>query len=337
MHQVDLPGLVGDEPFGFLAAIGLLNQMLGSGSLSWDERDHHAVVHSERYSSITDLVAMLVGRLNDVKEGEAIPYTRVRPAEYRGLLNYVKRSSGGQHLLKATITSGATDADGFCAVNPLVAVRGRQTIGSFWYYPMLEVRKDPQRLLTEALAGWRRVEGCEGWLLDHRATYSMAPDLRGPGGSMAVPGATWLATLAVESFGYRTSYGAYSGSKPLPSGWFHTGGRDVFVWPLWTLPAGRNTLEAVWNVGWGYGDWELAPSRGGALKATISATHGVMAPNGVDHTVDFGIFSMRAADRPADGPLTPVPVHIHRKPSLGGEYKAWKGWDWQYPDLGIRW
>jgi len=118
---------------------------------------------------VADLVAELTKRLKDIGAGQAIPHTlgsgaparahltvRIRPADYRGLLDRVSRSSGGEHWLKATITDRATDAGGYCLVNPLVAVRGRQTIGSFWYYPMMEVRADPERLLTEALTGWRR-------------------------------------------------------------------------------------------------------------------------------------------------------------------------------------
>ena len=155
---------------------------------------------------------------------------------------------------------------------------------------------------------------------------------------MAVPGATWLATLAVAKFGYGTGYGGHSSAKTLPSGWFHADGRDVFLWPLWTLPAGSNTMEAVWNVGCGHdGDWELTSAPEGTLEATISATHGVMAPNGVDHTVAFGIVTMCAAVRPAGGPLTPIPVRTYRKPSWGGEYRAWLGWDGRYLELGIRW
>lgn len=351
-HRIDLPALVGTEPLGFLAAVGLLDQLLGNDYLCWDPQDHHAVVYSEKHSSIADLVAVLSDRLNDVRPGNAIPFTsgfpvhrrrgapdplRVRPAEYRDLLQRVSRSSGGMHWLEATVTTGATDADGFCAVNPLVAVRGRQTIGSFWYYPMLEVRQDPHRLLTEALARWHRVEGAEGWLLDHRATYSADPGLRGPGGSMAVPGATWLATLAVAQFGYGERHGAYTGGPALSAGWFRVGDRDVFLWPLWTLPVGCNTLDAVWSVGWRSGDWNVTPRRDGTLEVSICKTHGVVAPNGNDHTVDFGITDMFAAVRSADGPLTPVRVRTTRRRTKPRECEQWKGWDWQYPDLGIKW
>jgi hypothetical protein len=340
-HRVDLPGLVGDEPLGFLAAIGLVHQLMGRCLLSWDPTDRHAILHTDRWSSVADLVAALIERLELVKDGSAIPNTpgfpvrrkrggpdplRVRPADYGRLLGRVSRSSGGEHWLKATVTDQATDVNGFCAVNPLVAVRGRQTIGSFWYYPMLEVRKDPDRLLTEALTGWRRVEGAEGWLLDHRATYSTDPGLRGPGGSMAVPGATWLATLAVDKFGYRRRNGIDNGPV-LPSGWFRVDRRDIFLWPLWTLPAGDNTLDAVWNGGWASDDWEPSLTRDGELQVRISETHGVMSPSNVAHTRDLAIFTMCAAIRPPQGPLTPLRIHTRRKPNKWTEWQAWEGWD----------
>jgi hypothetical protein len=344
LHRVDLPGLIGDEPLGFLAAIGLMDQLMENSYLSWDPKDRHAILYCHSFSSVADLVAELMKRLGEIEDGQAIPYSpgfpvrrrrgapdplRVRPAEFRRLLGQVKRSSGGESWLKATVSDQATDADGFCAVNPLIATRGRQTIGSFWYYPMLEVRQDPKRLLTEALTGWRRVEGSEGWLLDHRATYSTDPGLRGPGGSMAVPGATWLATLAVRVFRYP--------SRPLPYGWYQVNGRHVFLWPLWTLPACGNTLNSVWNVRYGSSSfgWKLTPGRDGTLQARIGKTHNVPAPNSVDHVVDLGIFTMCATVRPPQGPLTPIPVHARRTPDeFGQEAPAWKGWDWKYPDLG---
>jgi hypothetical protein len=142
---------------------------------------------------------------------------------------------------------------------------------------MLEVRRDSERLLTEALTGWRRVDDSEGWLLDHQATYSADPGLRGPGGSMAVPGATWLATLAVEEFGY-PRYASPDLPSGLPSDWFRVDGAEIFAWSLWTLPASENTPEAVWNVSWASGGWTFARASGGGLEASISQTHGVLAP-----------------------------------------------------------
>jgi hypothetical protein len=345
LHRIDLPGLVGDEPLGFLAVIGLMTELLESSYLSWDPQDRHAILYCYSYASVGDLVAVLTKRLRQVGQGQAIPNTsgfpvrrrrgapdplRVTPADYR----YMVRRTDGRYWLTATITDTATDADGYCRVNPLVAVRGKQTIGSFWYYPMLEVRRDPERLLTEALTSWRRVEGSEGWLLDHRATYSNDPGLRGPGGSLAVPGATWLATLAVQEFGY-PEYGSPHLPHGLPSGWFRVEGKEVFAWPLWTLPASNNTLEAVWNVGWASGGWAFTPASGGGLVAAVSETHGVSAPNSVDHNVDLGIFAMRAAARPqGGGPLIPVPVQVQRVPDRWSKYPPWAGWDWDVPDVG---
>jgi len=346
LHRIDLPGLVGDVPLGFLAVRGLMTQVLESSYLSWDPEDRHAILYCYKQASGADLVSVLMERLGAIREGEVLPFTRgfpvrrrrgapdplrVTPAGYRQLA----RSTDGRSWLEATITDEATDPDGHCLVNPLIAVRGRQTIGSFWYYPMLEVRRDPERLLTEALTGWRGVEGSEGWLLDHNATYSTDPGLRGPGGSMAVPGATWLATLAVPEFGY-PRYGGPHLPKSLPSGWFRVQGAEVFAWPLWTLPAnGTTTLGSVWSSGWERGHWKFARTSGGGLEATISQTHGVPAPNAIHYIRDLGIFAMCAAARPrGGGPLTPVPVRVRRVPSDWGEDPAWEGWDWDFPDPG---
>ncbi|MFC5745938.1 hypothetical protein [Actinomadura rugatobispora] len=149
---------------------------------------------------------------------------------------------------------------------------------------------------------------------------------------MAVPGATWLATLAVQNFGY-PQYGSPDLPHGLPSGWFRVDGVEVFAWPLWTLPKGDMT--SVWNVGWNNGGWKFARASGGGLKATISQTHGVPAPNSIDHIVDLDIFAMCAAARPrGGGPLTPVPVMVERVPSDYSEYSPWKGWDWDVPHVG---
>ncbi|MFB9543079.1 type I-G CRISPR-associated protein, Cas3-extension family [Micromonospora sagamiensis] len=350
LNRVDLPGLIGDEPLGFLAAVGLMDQLMETSYLCWDRQDRHAILYCRRHSSVADLVDHLTRQLDRIEHGAAIPHTsgfpvrrrrgapdplRVRPADYRSLLERVSRSSGGRHWLEATVTERATDEDGFCVVNPLVAVRGRQTLGSFWYYPMRDVRQDPRRLLTEALTSWRRVDGSEGWLLDHRASYSTHPGLRGPGGSGAVPGATWLATLAVTTFGYRRRNGVEAGRPVLPNGWFRLGAEDVFLWPLWTLPASSNVLSAVWNVGWASDAWKLDRERDGTLRASIGTTHGVPAPNSIDHAVDLGIFTMCAAVRHGtQGPLTPVPTATLRRADEWSSYPAWAGWDWRYPDVG---
>jgi hypothetical protein len=348
-HRIDLPGLVGDEPLAFLAAIGL-NTLLLDGILSWDPNDRHAILHCDRHSSVADLVATLIERLMEIREGQAIPFTdgfpirrrrggpdplRITPLQYRSLDRKLNGHGGARSWLAATLTDRATDEKGLCLVNPLIALRGRQTIGSFWHYPMVEVRKDPQRLLTEALTGWRRVPDADGWLLDHHASYSQDSRLRSHAGSMAVPGATWLATLALGTFGY----GLLGGSNcppDLPPGWFRVDDSIVFAWPLWTLPIGGDTLSSVLNVGWGYGDWHFERTGDGGLNARISATHGVRAPNSIDHTVDLDIFAMCAATRPAhDVPLIPVPVHLTRVPDpRRRESSSWPGWDWNVPDLG---
>jgi hypothetical protein len=349
LHRVDLPGLIGDEPLGFLAAVGVVGQLRDGPYLSWDPQDGHAILHCRRHTSVADVVAELEANLATIKPGQAIPRSkdfpfprrrgqpdplRLHPAQFRRLMDRLRRQGGGYYWLTRVVTDRSCDINGFCTVNPLVGVRGRQTVGSFWYYPMVEVRRDPRRLITQALTGWHRVEGAEGWLLDHRAAYTMDPNLRGPSGSMAVPGATWLATLAVDRFGYWRRNGVDLGRPVLPSGWFQVDDRDMFAWPLWTLPICQNTFDAVWNVGWGYDRWEFSSDGNDVVRAQITRTHGVSAPNSMDHNVDLDVFRMCGAVRSALGVLTPVTVHTIRVAGRYGiEYEDWKGWDWQYPEV----
>ncbi|PWK87259.1 hypothetical protein C8D88_104420 [Lentzea atacamensis] len=347
LNHVDLPGLIGREPLGFLATMGLEAQLLHQVYLSWDPADGHAILHSERYATIADVVAELKDALATVKSGQAIPGIkgfpiprnrgmadplRIRSDEYRKVRARQERS-GSYYWFDSVVTDRAVDANGFCVLNPLVGIRGRQTAGSFWYYPMMEVKRDPERLLTEALTGWRRVAGAEGWLLDHRATYSFEPALRGPGGSMAVPGATWLATLALQRFRYRRRNGVETGRPVLPNGWFRVADRDVFAWPIWTTPISGTCLDAVWNVGWGYDAWKFTANPDGSIRAEMTRTHGISAPNNIDHVVDLNILDLYGAARSTQGVLTPVAMRTRRVPGKFREYDAWKGWDWKYPPV----
>jgi hypothetical protein len=127
---------------------------------------------------------------------------------------------------------------------------------------------------------------------------------------------TALATLAVPGFGYRRRNGIDDGPV-LPAGWFRAGDRDVFLWPLWTLPAGWNTLGAVWNVGCGSDGWKLTAAADGALLASIGRTHGVTAPNAMDHAVDLGIFS-EATTRAAGADHLRQPSRCTRSRPAGG-------------------
>jgi len=215
---IELPGLIGDEPLGFLAAIGLATQIMENSYLSWSPETHHAILHcrDSRFSSIDDLVSMLLRRLDEIQPGWAIPNQtnfplrrrrggpdplRMRPYDYQG--RELRPYKGGLSWLKAHTDQSGDRRPRVLRADPLHRHPRPPDHRSFWYYPMLEVKKDPRRLLTEALTGWRRVDGADGWLLDHHATYSTDPGIRGPSGSMAVPGATWLATLAVHKFPFQ--------------------------------------------------------------------------------------------------------------------------------------
>jgi hypothetical protein len=343
---VDVPGLIGTEPLDFLAAIGLADMMNNGGLLSWSPEDYHAILHCDEteQSDLGAVVYEAAHRLRSIEPGKAIPYSprfpyprrpqqadplRMRPAEFREKMDARQRE--GTSWLKATLTDQETDENGFCALTPFIALRGRQTIGSFWYYPMMEVAKAPRRLLTEALRDGTRVEGVDSWLLDHRAEHSHGRGIRGPAGSLAVPGKIWLATLAIHDFPFESRYvpGAkLQVERPIrPVLWNFLDGQDIFMWPLWTLPMGRGTRGSLFHVGWHYRDWQLTRQSDG-LHVQISDTHGASAPHNFNDIVDAGIFTMCAATRPLDGPqpgpLTPLPIETSRQVKDGRSAKKWR-------------
>jgi hypothetical protein len=69
LHRIDIPGLVGDEPLGFLAVRGLMTQLLENSYLSWDPQDRHAILFCHTPASVADLVAVLIKRLGDIPGG----------------------------------------------------------------------------------------------------------------------------------------------------------------------------------------------------------------------------------------------------------------------------
>jgi hypothetical protein len=325
LHSVELPGLDGRKPLGFLAALGLMRLFMYSVRLSWTP-DCRAVLHST-CRSVDEIVDKLLPIVEELKGDQVLRNAhgfpprrrpggpdplRVRSGKYVRL--GPKSVGGGDVWLRRIVSFDFDDAHGYRQVSQYVETRGEQSIGSIFYCPKEEVRQDPRRLITEALSGWRRVEGSEAWLLDHEATYDYGPHLRGPAGSRGVPGATWLATYALGTFEF--------GRDGLSTYWIRVDGRPLMLWPLWSLPTSENTLAAVLNVGWDRGSntghWPVRHERDRSLVVQIAAEHLVADPNNIDLNADLGVIAMCAAERSLmsgmPGPLTPAPIRTEFMP-----------------------
>jgi hypothetical protein len=139
-------------------------------------------------------------------------------------------------------TDLAVDSQGRADLTPFCAPSGKQNLRTFFDKPLSAVRSSPERL-GEALTRWRRVEGFTGEYLDHRVLNSAADDPLGRAGAeRGVPGATWLATMAIPLLRVTAN-----GERTEATLWYRVARRQIMIWPLWNrpldLPAVRVIIE----------------------------------------------------------------------------------------------
>jgi hypothetical protein len=250
-HALHLLALDGRDPLGFLASLGLLRLLAEDGvevSLSFSEETATTILHGP-YSS-ADEVAAVLQEVVDRNPDSVIPGMpagfprtkvgtkgsdpmRVGRDEYRGHVETI-RQSVGQAALRwqaAIATDLGSDKESKVILTPFFAPSGQQTVRSFFEKPVTMVRREPERLL-EAITAWRRVAGVTGEYLDHRVLRSKADHPRGESAEIGVPGATWLAIMALPLL--RLTGDGTSARSTL---WRRLPSRQaVMVWPVWRAP-----------------------------------------------------------------------------------------------------
>jgi CRISPR-associated endonuclease/helicase Cas3 len=259
-HTIEMPALDGRRPLGFLAALGLLNVLSDAGAdplrLSFSPSNAAAVIHSP-LASLDEVATLLAGVTAAAGEAAAIPGVNTgfplragrnadpmrRPREdYRKLAEELRSidERAVDHWLPCLLTDLAVDRQGRADITPFNAPSGKQNLRTFFAKPLDAVRAHPSRL-REALIGWRRAEGFTGEYFDHHALNSAADDPLGrTSAENGVPGATWLATMAIPLL--RLSGDGYSVAATL---WHRTGRRSVMIWPLWRQPLDRPAVQAL--------------------------------------------------------------------------------------------
>jgi hypothetical protein len=309
-HAVGIPAMDGRSPLGFLASLGLLNALTGTGTdpprLSFSQASAAAVIHSHLAS--LDQVA---GELADVTAAaakdaaiagvdtrfplqagrEADPMRRPRES-YRELACEIRRIDprAADHWLPHLLTDLAVDRQGRTALTPFSAPSGKQNLRTFFATPLGEVRASPARI-REALAAWRRVERFTGEYLDHRVINSAADDPLGrTGAESGVPGATWLATMALPLLRVTGD-----GQNVAATLWHHVGRRTVMLWPLWRQPLDTPAVQALIEHPC------LAPV--GTTPAVRRRDWQVLGITGV-----YGAERQRIPGRNFAGVLAPIPV-----------------------------
>ncbi|MFI7610677.1 hypothetical protein ACIBP6_05490 [Nonomuraea terrae] len=320
MNTVELPALDGRDPLGFLAALGLLRVLREDARLSFSDTTGCAQIHSA-FTNTDGIAGALTDIVADIEEDAAlpgvgpkfplrpVPASRARGAEKADESDpmRVPRPAYGEHLydrvealgdgavewLSYLVTDLAVDRAGRAALTPYMAPAGKQTVWTFFRKSLEVVRQEPSRL-TEALIGWRRVDGFTGEYLDHRVLRSAADHPSGKSIPAGVPGATWLATQALPLL--RVTGDGRNVSAAL---WHRHNRRAVMIWPLWKPALDIHAVQALLDH----------PS---LRPAPTSQGHAIAVER--ERLVPLGVFGIYGAERQAveggksAGVLVPVRV-----------------------------
>ncbi|MGI5122780.1 type I-G CRISPR-associated protein, Cas3-extension family [Marinactinospora thermotolerans] len=283
---VALPALSGLQPFGFLAALGVLailehahdtGRLAGPAPcLAFTHDNGHigpgghwvaggtARIHHPQLTSVEQIAELLVDVARGMHAAEQVvpgvagfppegtrEALRVPPEEFPELARRVSEQHGpaGLKWLHRLVSPHIIDAKGRCALSPYIATRGRQTTRSFFAFSRDMVVEEPD-YLHQALTLWRRVEGCTGENLDYAAERNAGQTPDGVPSNQGVPGATWLATQALRFTGLGVDQEGYLSATLWYQQWEtrRPDPQPVMAWPLWWLPLPPRVVESLLNT-----------------------------------------------------------------------------------------
>ncbi len=259
IQTVELPALDGRSALGFLASLGLLRMLqlaeVEPLRLSFSPVSGTALLHSPLVS-VDEVIERLEYLLtsspaNAVVAGSdprfpllagrnADPMRRPR-MEFRQLLAEMTSidERACREWMPFLFTDLAVDAQARSDLTPFCAPSGKQNLRTFFEKPFSAVRADPT-LVREALLSWRRVDGFTGEYLDHRVLNSAADDPAGRSAERGVPGATWLATMAIPMLRVTGD-----GERIQATLWYRVSRRSFMIWPLWEQPLDRSAITVL--------------------------------------------------------------------------------------------
>lgn len=311
IHTVNAPALDGRHPLGFLASLGLTRLL--HTQLSFDSQTCTAIIHSQ-HSTVEAIVQQLEQIVAAIPDDGLLPDTppdfprrsttgkdpmRATRDDYRNLAAELHHQPKALTWLASISTDLAIDNENRTALSLYMAPSGKQTVGTYLGKSLEAIRAHPE-YLHQALTRWKRIAGISGEYLDHQVINNGASDPRGKSTERGVPGATWLACMALPLLRVTGT-----GTAPRTTGWHKPTprGPSTMIWPLWKQPLDPTTIQTLLEHP------ALVPTETNAGHATIT-TH-------PDTLAELGIFHLSAAQRQPLPPrkfagiLTPRTLHLH--------------------------
>lgn len=275
--SIVLPALRSHDPLGVLAALGTLDVLSRQERLDvrlgWEGLGGAAVIEVDLpdVDAVAERLRHVAVGLRD--SGRAVPcdggliparFTpaergarkaagieekndpmRASPAVVRDRMRTVaalerEGDTATPRWASALVTMLGRDRDRNCALTPLYAPAGQQVLGQlFEKYAAMAAK--PGSVL-DALVAWRRVPD-GGANLDYRDLRDAVVSARGDPENATVPGAIWLALMAVPMFRQ-----VGDGNHGEAVGWMpdrrHGRPRNL-VWPVWREPRSPEAVEVL--------------------------------------------------------------------------------------------
>lgn len=321
MADVEFPALIGTDPLGFLASLGVLRIIAERADPDARLRFDPLTACARLRSILSDTAsvgACLRDEVARVADGGVVPGAtasfpkrksgsgadpmRVPRASYRPLVDRLNAHDADavETWMPALLTDLAVEGkDERAALTPYTAPSGQQSLWTFFEKSLGFVSKRPE-YLDEALTGWRRVgdtpdTAFSGEYFDHRVIRSAADHPSGESTEAGVPGATWLAIMALPVL--RVSG---DGASVMATCWHRLDRRtSLMVWPVWREPLDVPAVIALLE------DPSWRPTRGPeryGVRVPAAASYGVFAIGGARR--------QRIEGRNFAGVLVPVRIEL---------------------------
>jgi hypothetical protein len=270
MSEIAMPALVGNDALAFLAALGVLRlattELCWDATLCWPNGPRNGAVlggapDGSSISSLAEQLASIVSVTKKLKR--LIPGIDGFPPKKSGSkggdpvkdLTFDERSG----LARTALSNNPTFGDWVTATLAL-AVPDRADPGetkhrltAAFVRPTGQVTFDrslaggledaSEQNLADAMSGWVRVDGVTGNYFDHRAIQDefVGQHIKGQMKNAGVPGASWLALMALPLLPVRTPVSG----RATTVGFRKNARPSSFQWPVWSEPLSVSAVSAL--------------------------------------------------------------------------------------------
>lgn len=317
--MIELPGLRGDDPLGFLAGVGLValseQDFLPRLRLAWNESTRIAMVEGA-VDARAQLEEALTAAFKRVGEGDGVlpladpelpPRKQgsgsdpMRMGMERMALRFA--DAGRRELTESDPWTGrwllalagqtVTREKGDVTLTPFYAPTGQMAMRPS-LFELVAAGVESVGGPADALTRWRRTPAFKGANFDERAVRDAATSSKGEPSNLGAPSPTWLAVMGMRMFpiaerGAEARAVAWQRVRLLPGY-----SRRSLVWPLWSQPLDAPAVRVL-----------LSSS---ALEVTAGGDHVQLREK---HRLrGLGVFAVYGSSRrtlsQGDGPLGPA-------------------------------